>query len=394
MRTIVFIDGQHLFRRAKSVWGGQNRRGGWRYRYPSYDVVRLAMGLTRLKPGRSLAETRFYTGVPTADSKGTAKSWREFWMLKLARMESRGVTVFQGSARPNRQEKGVDVSIATDLIEATYENRYDVAIIVSQDSDFQPAVALAKKVAAAQNRKITVESVFPSVKKPDRRYGVPGTVPRPFNEAFYSQFLEMPKLYTYVVLHDTGFAPNPYHGYLTLACCKPQIRKTAKVGDWVVGIGSASKGRAGRAVYAMQVIETLSFEDYWNDPRFASKRPRMDAGHVEAVGDNAYHIDRETGEWIQEPCQHCESDCSPSQSDMEADLSVNRVLIGETFTYWGGDGPPLPLFAGEQLFAGRGHKYKYPPEVVAEFQKWYDSLGLQGKVEAPADIAQVQYPGQ
>ena len=78
----------------------------------------------------------------------------------------------------------------------------------------------------------------------------------------------MPKLYTYVVRHDTGFAPNPYHEYCTIACCKPQIRTTAQVGDWIVGIGSAAKGRAGRAVFAMQVIETLSFEEYWDDPRF------------------------------------------------------------------------------------------------------------------------------
>ena len=393
MRTIVFIDGQHLFHRAKSVWGGQNRRGGWRYRYPSYDVGRLAEALTQRRPRRSLVETRFYTGVPPADSYGTAKSWREFWLRKLNRMGSRGVKVYQGFARPKRQEKGVDVSIAIDLVAATYENRYDVAIIVSQDSDFQPAATLATKISRSQDRNVTIESAFPVGMNPNRQRGIPGTVWRPFNEAFYSQFLEIPKLYTYVVLHDTGFAPNPHHGYLTLACCKPQIRKTAKVGDWIVGIGSASKGRTGRAVYAMQVIETLSFEDYWNDPRFACKKPRMDAGPVAAVGDNAYHIDRETGEWIQEPCQHCKSDCSPSQSDMDADLSVNRVLIGETFTYWGSDGPPLPLFAGEQLFAGRGHKYKYPPEVVAEFHKWYDSLGLQGIVGDPADISQVQYPG-
>lgn len=203
----------------------------------------------------------------------------------------------------------------------------------------------------------------------------------------------MPRLYSYVVVTDTGFAPNPYHGFLTLACCKPQIRKTAQVGDWIVGIGSKPKGREGRAVYAMQVSEILCFEKYWNDPRFASKRPRMDAGHVEAVGDNAYHIDQQTGEWIQEPCQHTESDCTPCMRDMNADLKVNRILIGERFIYWGGDAPLLPPFAGEHLYAGFGHKCKYREEIVEEFQKWYDGLGLQGAVGEPADIMLVQYPG-
>ena len=29
-------------------------------------------------------------------------------------------------------------------------------------------------------------------------------------------------LYSYIVKHDNGFAPNPFHGFCTLACCKPE----------------------------------------------------------------------------------------------------------------------------------------------------------------------------
>jgi hypothetical protein len=38
-------------------------------------------------------------------------------------------------------------------------------------------------------------------------------------------------IFVYVVKHDGGFAPNPFHGFCTLACCKPKIRKGAKEGD-------------------------------------------------------------------------------------------------------------------------------------------------------------------
>lgn len=38
-------------------------------------------------------------------------------------------------------------------------------------------------------------------------------------------------LYAYAITRDLGFAPNPFHGFCTLATCKPGIRKTAKVGD-------------------------------------------------------------------------------------------------------------------------------------------------------------------
>ena len=32
-------------------------------------------------------------------------------------------------------------------------------------------------------------------------------------------------VYEYVMTSDSGFAPNPFHGACTLACCKPKIRK-------------------------------------------------------------------------------------------------------------------------------------------------------------------------
>ncbi|WP_171031592.1 hypothetical protein [Eubacterium sp. BSD2780061688b_171218_H5] len=35
-------------------------------------------------------------------------------------------------------------------------------------------------------------------------------------------------VYEYVMKCDTGFAPNPFYGTCTLACCKPRIRKGIK----------------------------------------------------------------------------------------------------------------------------------------------------------------------
>ena len=50
----------------------------------------------------------------------------------------------------------------------------------------------------------------------------------------------MTRLFTYVITEDGGFAPNPFHGVLTLNCCKPEIRKQAEVGDWVAGNTAAN----------------------------------------------------------------------------------------------------------------------------------------------------------
>ena len=48
--------------------------------------------------------------------------------------------------------------VSLDLVRATYDRRYEAAIIVSQDWDFGPAVRLAKEIAQAQGRRLGFES--------------------------------------------------------------------------------------------------------------------------------------------------------------------------------------------------------------------------------------------
>ena len=67
----------------------------------------------------------------------------------------------------------MDVSLTLDLVRATYEQRYEAAIIVSQDWDFGPAVRLAKEVVQGQNRLLTYESAFPVGPGSVSRRGVP-----------------------------------------------------------------------------------------------------------------------------------------------------------------------------------------------------------------------------
>lgn len=73
------------------------------------------------------------------------------------------------------------------------------------------------------------------------------------------------RLYSYCLRCDAGVAPNPFWGLCTLVICKPAIRRTAKVGDWVLGTGSVDSPAgdlAGRAVYVMQVTDVLSMREY------------------------------------------------------------------------------------------------------------------------------------
>jgi hypothetical protein len=93
-------------------------------------------------------------------------------------------------------------------------------------------------------------------------------------------------LFSYVVARDYGFAPNPFFGACTLATCKPNIRRAAKVDDWIVGTGSAVNNKVGMIVYAMRVTEIITFNQYWNDPRFQRKKPKLNGSKKQAFGDN------------------------------------------------------------------------------------------------------------
>lgn len=78
------------------------------------------------------------------------------------------------------------------------------------------------------------------------------------------------KLFSYIVAHDYGLAPNPFWGKLTLTVCKPAIRRTAEKGDWIIGTGSKNvvdrnnnkKDCSGELIYAMKIDTVLSMEEY------------------------------------------------------------------------------------------------------------------------------------
>lgn len=117
--TIVLVDGQNLYHLAKGIWAPPGRSISSPYTWPSYDVEKLAEYLVSRIPGRSLKQIRFYTGVPRPEQ---SKFWHGFWSNKLRYLKSVGVYVYTGRINPGGQEKGVDVSLATDLIRLTYEN--------------------------------------------------------------------------------------------------------------------------------------------------------------------------------------------------------------------------------------------------------------------------------
>ena len=193
------------------------------------------------------------------------------------------------------------------------------------------------------------------------------------------------RVFTYVIDHDLGFAPNPFHGTCTLAACKPRIRRYAERGDHVVGTGSAPNGITGHLSYWMRVGEIITFDEYWNRPEFAVRRPSMFGSRMQRYGDNIYRHD-EDGDWIQEDSFHSEMDGSTSEANLIRDTGATQnVLIADAFAYWGGSGPKIPDEFSEFVHSTQGHKCRYPSHRVDVFAAWLHSLSETGLVGRPAN---------
>lgn len=195
------------------------------------------------------------------------------------------------------------------------------------------------------------------------------------------------KLYSYVVTHDTGFAPNPFHGYCTLACCKPVIRRTIgehfgpKEEYWIVGISPKAMGN--RLVFVMRITEPpMLFGDYFNEKRFQIKKPKQretKAGNgydSESAGDNIYRLESD-GSYSQLPFG------LHGREDKEHDLSGKYVLISSDFHYFHFEPKVLTKLSKnlDALIVGRGHKCRFDEDVKGAFKKAAKVLENEPKVQ-------------
>ncbi len=141
-----------------------------------------------------------------------------------------------------------------------------------------------------------------------------------------------------------------------------------------------------RIIFAMRVGEKLSFQNYWDDPRFSQKKPTFFASLSRAYGDNIYHHER--GIWIQEDSHHSLPGGAVNVSNLNRDTNADSVLIGTDFVYWGEAAPRVPaelqaVVSGEDLYpSSRSHRSNFSDSFVRAVNKWFSEIyprGIQGR---------------
>ena len=131
-RVSIFIDGSNFYHALRNAGCNTNidfHKLGTELCGPDRDLVRIYYYNAPVDqteyPEAYAAQQRFFSSLHRTP----------YLELKLGRLMRRGNTFV---------EKGVDIMIATDMITYAYTDSYDVAILVSGDGDFVPAVLAVK----------------------------------------------------------------------------------------------------------------------------------------------------------------------------------------------------------------------------------------------------------
>lgn len=178
----------------------------------------------------------------------------------------------------------------------------------------------------------------------------------------------MIRIYRYVLAYDRGMAPNSRGGLITLATCKPEIRKTARAGDWVIGNFPSPKNEV--VAWAGKIARSLPVEHY------AREYPARDDALYEVGPDGRPH--RMAGK---HPWYHPD----PDQQRKDEKGSV-LIFEKDQSWYFGGNGRVLPLELHHLAARGQGHRVNLRQEGdLALLEKWLADQGPPGVHGEPRD---------
>jgi uncharacterized LabA/DUF88 family protein len=109
------------------------------------DPLKVGNLISAKTPNSTLEFVRIYRGLPDGakDPKGNAACSRQVAAWKaLQRVEvfTRPLRYPQNYPVEKPNEKGIDVQLAIDFVVAALDNRFDVGVIFSADTDLKPAI--------------------------------------------------------------------------------------------------------------------------------------------------------------------------------------------------------------------------------------------------------------
>jgi hypothetical protein len=168
------------------------------------------------------------------------------------------------------------------------------------------------------------------------------------------------KVYVYKIVVDNGGAPCVHNMLLSLAICKPAIRRTAQAGDVIFAFGTNAEAPANRLVYIAEVTERVS-EGLYYTREDCSLRPdciyeRSPNGRLVRKTDARHHN---------------QADVRPRDVGRYPEYQNAVVLISADFRYFGGSGNAdwkhnCPNLADLVENMSQGHRVDHPAKIYRE----------------------------
>lgn len=130
------------------------------------------------------------------------------------------------------------------------------------------------------------------------------------------------EIYVYKMIADNGGAPCVHGGLLSLAICKPKVRKTADLGALVFGFGGQRLG--GRLIFVARITDKPAVGDYYRNPDYHGRPDRIYrdvGGRPKRVKGAEFH-----------------SLTDQSATDVGPHFEKAYVLLSDDFRYFGAAG--------------------------------------------------------
>ena len=149
MKTILYIDGRNTLGKMATIFTSENQP------VPAWNTYNFKGLLAKVLEGITIDEMVFYFAKIKEhhDTKDKSQTLIQARRLLKTALEKQGFKVIlAGVVRGNIakdargkeilvfKEKGVDVSIAVDMVSAACDGNVKTAILASSDSDLQPAI--------------------------------------------------------------------------------------------------------------------------------------------------------------------------------------------------------------------------------------------------------------
>jgi len=143
-RAFVFIDGNNFYFKLKELISKLNGR----YSLLDFNFRKFAEWL--IEPNK-LKEIHYYLGVVSRrkdDNKSEELYANQQKLFRKLQKQNIIITLGQLIRHPDKtyHEKGVDVRLAVEMIRFAREDKYDIAYLVSSDTDLVAAVEEVKSI--------------------------------------------------------------------------------------------------------------------------------------------------------------------------------------------------------------------------------------------------------